>query len=71
MAMHTNPSSLGDSKVKQIHDFHHMFKGSRSHVLPTLVKTSNSMSIEVLRMIAEAASWKDAISAVGMLSWLL
>ena len=71
MTVHTYFSSIFETHIEKIHYSHHVLKSCTCHVLPTLVETVNSMSIESLRNIAESNFRDDSVSAVRMLSWLL
>lgn len=71
MTMNTYFPSFRDSKVKKIHDVHHMVKSCCCHILPAFIKTSNSMRIEILRNIAETNCWDNSISAIWVFARFL
>lgn len=71
VAVHAHLAALRNGQVEQVHDLHHMLEGRGSHVLPTLVKASDSMGKKLLRDVAEPHSGDDAVCAEGMLSWFL
>ena len=65
--MDTNTSSITQAHIENVHDSHHMFKRSTTHIFPTLAKTVNSMLIKMFWYVAEAHIRNNSISAVGML----
>jgi hypothetical protein len=71
MAMNADSASFRNGKVEKVHDLHHVFEGSGSHIFPALVEASDAMGEEVLGNVAEANCWNYSISAKWMLSWLL
>lgn len=72
MTMHRYLSHfLNNRNIEQIHNPHHMLKSSRSHIFPTLIEKFNSVSVKLFRVIAEASHWKQLITTMRMLSWLL
>ena len=71
VTVNTNPPSISKWHIGKIHDPHHMFKSSTSHIFPTLVKTMNSMPVEVFRNITEPHIRNNTITAEWMLSWFL
>ena len=71
VAVNTDPPSISERHIEKIHDPHHMFKSSTRHIFPTLVKTMNSMSVEMFRNVAEPYIRNNAITTVWMFSWFL
>ena len=71
MAVDTNPPSLRNGQVKQIHNLHHMLKSSGRHILPALIKASDSVGKEMLWNIAESNVWNNSIRTKGVFPWLL
>ena len=71
MTMNTDPPSISKRHIKKIHNPHHMFKGSTSHIFPTLIKTMNSMSVEMFRNITKPHIRNNTIPTKWMFSWFL
>ena len=71
MTMHTDFPPVSQTHLEQVHDPHHMFKGSTGHIFPTLVEAVNPVPVKVLRNVAEPSIRDDSVPTVRMLSRFL
>ena len=61
-------SSFQDTSGKNVHDFHHLLKGSGSHILPVLIFEPDVTIEKEFRVVTETYHRVNAIAAVWMLS---
>ena len=67
MAMNCDSPAILQRHLKDVHDFHHVRKGCRSHIFPRLIKNVDPVLKKVLGNVGEADIRNNAIPAIRML----
>lgn len=66
--MHTYFTTVLQTHIENVHDFHHVLESGGGHVFPALVEAVYAVVVEILRNVTESYLRKDAVSAERMLN---